>query len=103
MVFTILMSALAQKWKYVSISLASLDNKFREGTVMFFGRIFEIIRSTWSPRPRGLDRIRRMEVDLAVAKKYTATLPEEGNLDLIDKLAKLAKPFLKKIDLKDPP
>lgn len=70
---------------------------------MFLWKLIEIIRSTWSPRPRGLDRIRRIREDLLVVKTYAESLPEEGTLDPIDRLANLSKPFLKKINLKNPP
>jgi hypothetical protein len=70
---------------------------------MFFSKVLGIIRSYWSPRPRGIERIRRMREDLSVIKKYAENLPGEAGLDLVDKIVSKTKPLLQKINLKDPP
>lgn len=70
---------------------------------MFFWEIVQLVRSFWMPRPRGIQRLRRMEEDLAAMKEYAAILPDEGELDLIDKVVIKSKPFLDKLNLKNPP
>lgn len=62
----------------------------------------ECWRKIFPRRLRGLQRIQRIEEDLSALKSYAESLPEEGDLDVVGKLASLAKPLLKKIDLKKP-
>jgi hypothetical protein len=59
-------------------------------------------RKIFPRRPRGLERIRRLKMDLAVVKKYAAVLPEEGKLSLFDRFFIWLRPFLKNINPKEP-